>query len=314
MSYCTVKGATTGQGQTMLETIARVRPTLYQRSAFWHSPAVCSLPAAAAAEGGFTTSINTSSTTLGASMSLDANLVLTAALGSVPAGALLEVFWLADGVWEPVASMDALSALDGKPLDGDAGLSINPWSEYGPAGRRLAEGTVVSADVLCGGHRAETCALCPFSDGTINGAFYGAGWCNGDCSWDAANNNCVTQYPTGDCTDPKNGKKCMATCGFCDDKDDDDKVKDGGCWDVWDNKKCKKKKDKCDSKKEVAENCMETCGFCDDKGDGCMDVWDNKKCKKKKDKCISKKEVAENCRETCGFCRMRENDKGCMDV
>ena len=42
-----MKGATSGQGQTMLETIARVRPTLYQRSAFWHSPAVCSLPAAA---------------------------------------------------------------------------------------------------------------------------------------------------------------------------------------------------------------------------------------------------------------------------
>ena len=55
----------------------------------------------------------------------------------------------------------------------------------------------VSADVLCGGHRAETCALCPFSDGTINGAFYGAGWCNGDCSWDAANNNCVTPSTGG---------------------------------------------------------------------------------------------------------------------
>ena len=54
-----------------------------------------------------------------------------------------------------------------------------------------------SADVLCGGHRAETCALCPFSDGTINGAFYGAGWCNGDCSWDAANNNCVTPSTGG---------------------------------------------------------------------------------------------------------------------
>ena len=46
----------------------------------------------AAAEGGFTTSIDTSSTTLGASMSLDANLVLTAALGSVPAGALLQPY------------------------------------------------------------------------------------------------------------------------------------------------------------------------------------------------------------------------------
>ena len=55
----------------------------------------------------------------------------------------------------------------------------------------------VGADVLCGGHRAETCALCPFSDGTINGAFYGAGWCNGDCSWDAANNNCVTPSTGG---------------------------------------------------------------------------------------------------------------------
>ena len=42
----------------------------------------------AAAEGGFTTSIDSANTTLSGSMSLDANLVLTADLGPVPAGAL----------------------------------------------------------------------------------------------------------------------------------------------------------------------------------------------------------------------------------
>ena len=68
----------------------------------------------------------------------------------------------------------------------------------------------VGADVLCGGHRAETCALCPFSDGTIHGKNYGAGWCNGDCNWDAFTSNCVTP-----------SVKCSAsglaadTCGMC---------------------------------------------------------------------------------------------------
>ena len=68
----------------------------------------------------------------------------------------------------------------------------------------------VSADVLCGGHRAETCALCPFSDGTINGAFYGAGWCNGECSWDAANNNCMTPSVLCSATGP-----AVETCDQC---------------------------------------------------------------------------------------------------
>ena len=54
------------------------------------------MPAAtAAAEGGFTTRIDTSGTSLSGSMTLDANLVLTAALGTagtvgyVPSGTLL---------------------------------------------------------------------------------------------------------------------------------------------------------------------------------------------------------------------------------
>ena len=37
-------------------------------------------------------------------------------------------------------------------------------------------------DVLCGGHRAATCADCPQGNG--------AAWCNGDCVWSAANNGC----------------------------------------------------------------------------------------------------------------------------
>ena len=34
--------------------------------------------------------------------------------------------------------------------------------------------------VGCGGHRADSCALCPFD---AQGNFYGAGWCNGQCHW-----------------------------------------------------------------------------------------------------------------------------------
>ena len=53
------------------------------------------MPATATAEGGFTMSIDTSGTTLSGSMTLNANLVLTAALGTVgtvgyvPSGTLL---------------------------------------------------------------------------------------------------------------------------------------------------------------------------------------------------------------------------------
>jgi len=81
---------------------------------------------ATAAEGGFTTSIDTSGTTLSGSMTLDANLMLTANLTGVPAGALLEGVWLATGVWAPVASIADLSALDGTVAAGAA------------SGRRLA--------------------------------------------------------------------------------------------------------------------------------------------------------------------------------
>ena len=44
---------------------------------------------ATAAEGGFTTSIDTSGSTLSSKMTLDANLMLTANLTGVPAGTLL---------------------------------------------------------------------------------------------------------------------------------------------------------------------------------------------------------------------------------
>ena len=49
--------------------------------------------------------------------------------------------------------------------------------------------------VLCGGHYAQTCALCPFSDGTIYGTNYGAVWCNGECIWDAATSTCMKPTP-----------------------------------------------------------------------------------------------------------------------
>ena len=47
----------------------------------------------------------------------------------------------------------------------------------------------VDADVLCGGHRAPTCAECPI---TGSGGWAGSAWCNGDCIWDSATSSCTT--------------------------------------------------------------------------------------------------------------------------
>ena len=69
-------------------------------------------------------------------------------------------------------------------------------------------------DVLCGGHRAETCALCPFSDGTINGENYGASWCSGDCSWDAATNICMTPSVPSPAPSDKSGLSTAALVGI----------------------------------------------------------------------------------------------------
>ena len=38
------------------------------------------------------------------------------------------------------------------------------------------------ADVVCGGHSAATCDLCPQGNG--------AAWCNGECTWQ--NNECTS--------------------------------------------------------------------------------------------------------------------------
>ena len=53
----------------------------------------------------------------------------------------------------------------------------------------------VSADVSCGGHRADTCEICPIC-GTNN---CGRGWCNGECAWNDDVNKCLppaTPAPT----------------------------------------------------------------------------------------------------------------------
>lgn len=57
-----------------------------------------------------------------------------------------------------------------------------------------------SADVSCGGHRAETCALCPW-DGD---RWAGRGWCNGECHW--ANGECVSESVA--CGNGANAVKC----------------------------------------------------------------------------------------------------------
>lgn len=46
---------------------------------------------------------------------------------------------------------------------------------------------VSTADVSCGGHFAPTCQDCPF----VNGNNYGSAYCNGECTWEPATNECV---------------------------------------------------------------------------------------------------------------------------
>ena len=43
--------------------------------------------------------------------------------------------------------------------------------------------------VSCGGHKATTCAACPYADNDVN---HGKSWCNGDCTW-TSNNECVSR-------------------------------------------------------------------------------------------------------------------------
>ena len=52
--------------------------------------------------------------------------------------------------------------------------------------------------------QAATCARCPFDGGTTN---KGAGWCNGDCSWDTFTNNCMAPVSCG--------SHSRATCALC---------------------------------------------------------------------------------------------------
>ena len=63
---------------------------------------------------------------------------------------------------------------------------------------------VVDADVLCGGHRAETCAECPI---TSSGGWAGRAWCNGDCTWDSATGTCTTPSVLCTATGPA-AEKC----------------------------------------------------------------------------------------------------------
>ena len=68
----------------------------------------------------------------------------------------------------------------------------------------------------------------------------------------------------GKCEDKKVAKKCMKTCGECDDGDGGE---GGKCKDKMDKKKCKKMMEagKCEDEK-VAKKCMKTCDMCEDMG------------------------------------------------
>ena len=64
------------------------------------------------------------------------------------------------------------------------------------------EGTSVS----CGGHWATCCAMCPYN-GNAN---MGAGWCNGECEWDAKASACVPPQKTKKNKKKKKNKKSKA--------------------------------------------------------------------------------------------------------
>jgi len=60
---------------------------------------------------------------------------------------------------------------------------------------------LVSADVSCGGHSAETCAKCPYNE---SGNYMGKGWCNGECHW--GNNECLD--PVVSCGGDTKARSC----------------------------------------------------------------------------------------------------------
>ena len=68
----------------------------------------------------------------------------------------------------------------------------------------------------------------------------------------------------GKCEDKKVAKKCMKTCGECEDGDGGE---GGKCKDKMDKKKCKKimEAGKCEDEK-MAKKCMKTCDMCEDEG------------------------------------------------
>merc|ERR1740123_70159 len=49
----------------------------------------------------------------------------------------------------------------------------------------VPESALYDTDVLCGSHRAKSCAECPHG--------HGEGWCHGDCQWIAATETCIPQ-------------------------------------------------------------------------------------------------------------------------
>merc|ERR1712113_218903 len=118
----------------------------------------------------------------------------------------------------------------------------------------------------------------------------GDGYCDDD------NNNEECNYDGGDCCNNDNDG-WDTFCNDCKCKDPNAGTVDK-CADTWSNKKCQRKKDKCSSRKKVAENCMKTCGFC-----GCVDIWDTEKCDKQLQKGRCDKPGPQFfCKETCGNC------------
>ena len=90
--------------------------------------------------------------------------------------------------------------------------------------------TTMIPSVNCGGHTAPSCFECPTTScGSEN---CGAGWCNGECTWDSDAGECTAPAPpAAPCTDTDDGATdpfgdgCSAyagTPGWCGDYDDDD--------------------------------------------------------------------------------------------
>jgi hypothetical protein len=88
----------------------------------------------------------------------------------------------------PSSKPSASSGPSSMPSDAPSEPSMMPSQQ--PSSMPSSSTKPSGGPVSCGGHSAGTCAQCPE---TPTGGWNGASWCNGDCTWDYGNNECVVQ-------------------------------------------------------------------------------------------------------------------------